>query len=90
VAPQALYMMNSEFVAARTRSLAEQLLADSALDDTGRVRRAYYRALGKPPDEGEIRAALDYIAHFPQGPGPAAWSSFCRTLAASNDFLYVY
>ena len=90
VAPQALYMMNSEFVAARTRALSEQLLGDPALDDAGRVRRSYYRAIGRPPDDGEIRGALDYIAHFPQGPRLEAWSSFCRTLAASNDFLYVH
>ena len=45
VAPQALYMMNSDFVAKQARSLASQLLGDGALDDAGRIRGAYYRVL---------------------------------------------
>jgi hypothetical protein len=95
VAPQALYMMNSEFVAKQAGSLARQLLEDSSLDDAGRIRRAYYRAQSRPPETGEIHAALEYIRHFPgvsaDQPGRLmAWTSFCRTLVASNDFLYVH
>src|SRR5262249_12305937 len=95
VAPQALYMMNSEFVASRSRSLAEQLLNDSALDDAGRVRRAYYRTLSRPPGTEEIRPSLDSVTGFPGKQDVregrlAAWTSFIRTLVASNDFLYVH
>ncbi len=95
VAPQALYMMNSEFVASQVRALAGQLLDDGALDDAGRIRGAYYRALGRPAQEPEIQAALGYIHNFPGKPDDLqgrlpAWSSFCRTLIASNDFLYVH
>jgi hypothetical protein len=95
VAPQALYMMNSEFVARQTGSLARLLLGDSSLDDSGRIRRAYYRAQSRPPQAAEVLAALEYIRHFPgksdneQG-RLLAWTSFCRTLVASNDFLYVH
>jgi hypothetical protein len=95
VAPQALYMMNSEFVAAQARSLARQLLGDAALDDAGRVRRAYYRAQSRPPQAAEVGSALEYIRHFPgksdnEEGRLLAWTSFCRTLVASNDFLYVH
>ena len=43
----------------------------------------------------EIQSALRYIQGFPGRPdGQAgrllAWGSFCRTLVASNDFLYVH
>ena len=48
VAPQALYMMNGEFVAARARSLAEQLLADTALEDDGRVAPGILSCPGRP------------------------------------------
>jgi Protein of unknown function (DUF1549)/Protein of unknown function (DUF1553)/Planctomycete cytochrome C len=96
VAPQALYMMNSEFVARQAGSLAKELLSDVALDDAGRIRQAYYRAQSRPPQEEEVRSALEYIRHFPgkhntpeQG-RMLAWTSFCRTLVASNDFLYVH
>ena len=48
-------MMNSEFVARQARSLASQLLGDGVLDDAGRIRGAYYRVLGRPAQETEIR-----------------------------------
>jgi hypothetical protein len=96
VAPQALYMMNSEFVARQAGSLAKQLLSDAALDDAGRIRQAYYRAQSRPPRDEEVRSALEYIRHFPgkrdipEQDRLLAWTSFCRTLVASNDFLYVH
>ena len=94
VAPQALYMMNSEFVAKQARSMAGQLLEDGALDDTGRIRCAYYRVLGRPAQESEVRRALEYVRLFPgksddQAGRLLAWTSFCRALVASNDFLYI-
>jgi hypothetical protein len=93
VAPQALYMMNSDFVAQQAQSLANQLLANGVLDDAGRIGSAYYRVLGRPAQDGEIKAALEYIRLFPGVEGEAgwllAWTSFCRALVASNDFLYI-
>ena len=94
VAPQALYMMNSDFVAKQAHSLAGQLLGDAALDDAGRIRGAYYRVLGRPAREKEVAGALEYIRLFPGRPDGEdgrllAWTSFCRALVASNDFLYI-
>jgi uncharacterized protein DUF1553 len=94
VAPQALYMMNSDFVAKQAGSLAGQLLGDGVLDDAGRIGDAYFRILGRPPRETEIKRALDYIRLFPgkqdpQGGRLLAWTSFCRALIASNEFLYI-
>ncbi len=96
VAPQALYMMNSEFVARQASSLAKLLLSDDALDDARRIRKAYYRAQSRPPRDEEVRSALEYVRHFPGARDTSeegrmlAWTSFCRTLVASNDFLYVH
>jgi mono/diheme cytochrome c family protein len=95
VAPQALYMMNGEFVARQVGALAGQLLDDTSLDDAGRIRRAYARSIGRLPEDREIQSALRYIQGFPGRPDDQAgrrlaWTSFCRTLVASNDFLYVH
>jgi hypothetical protein len=94
VAPQALFMMNSKFVAERSRSLAQSLL-QSALGDDGRVSRAWYRVLGREPAADETAASLEYVRGFPAKSGDAdsrllAWTSLCRTLIASNDFIYVH
>ena len=94
VAPQALYMMNSDFVAQQAQSLANQLLGNGVLDDAARIGGAYYRVLGRPAQEEEIKAALEYVRLFPgvsegQAGRLLAWTSFCRALVASNDFLYI-
>lgn len=91
VAPQALYMMNSGYVSERAKALAQHLLRDTALTDEGRIERAYYRVVNRPPDPDETRQAVDYVSRFPaRGDGVLAWSSFCRSLIASNDFLYIH
>ena len=93
VAPQALFMMNSEFVASRAGNLAEQLLADPAWTETERARRAYMAVLTREPDAGEIDTALSYVgnytARFDGSTSQEAWQSYCRILLASNDFIYV-
>jgi hypothetical protein len=97
VAPQALFMMNSNFVSERAASLAKRLLEDFGSDDARRVERAYLLTLGRRPSEtegNELKEALQYINKFQQmvsGPEARlkAWQSFCRILIASNDFAYV-
>ncbi|HEU0119823.1 MAG TPA: PSD1 and planctomycete cytochrome C domain-containing protein [Bryobacteraceae bacterium] len=94
VAPQALYMMNSQFVADRTRGLAGQLLRTEAGDEQ-RIARAWITVLGHAPDAAAVRDGLQYIASFPAKTANdegrlQAWSSFCRSLVASNDFIYIY
>ena len=89
VAPQALYMMNSEFVAARAAALAGSLLADESLDDRGRLARAYLLTLNRPAGDDWLGLAADYLAGYPADDPEQAWTSLCRTLIASNDFLYV-
>ena len=93
VAPQALFMMNSKFVTERSQALAKVLLR-SETDDGGRVKRAWRTVLGREASAGEVAESLRYMAGFPRLPANdegrlAAWASLCRTLIASNDFIYV-
>jgi hypothetical protein len=94
VAPQALFMMNSKFVAERARSLAKLLLQSDTVDDA-RVSRAWYKVLGREPSKDELEDSLGYLERFPAKSSDdagrlLAWSSLCRTLIASNDFLYLH
>ncbi|MBL8173358.1 MAG: DUF1553 domain-containing protein, partial [Bryobacterales bacterium] len=91
VAPQALFMMNSEFVAERAKTIAAALLADNSLSDGARVERAYRRILNKPPPGQLVQDAVSYIEAFPKAKNrEQAWTSLIRTMIASNDFLYVH
>jgi hypothetical protein len=91
VAPQALFMMNSEFVEARAKEVAAKLLADASLDDATRVQRAYERILNKPAPAELVNDAIRYVKAFPNARSKEqAWTSLIRTMISSNDFLYVH
>jgi hypothetical protein len=94
VAPQALFMMNSKFVAERSGFLAKLLLKNETSDEQ-RVHRAWYKVLGRQPSGEETGASLEYIRRFPVKASDdearlLAWTSLCRTLIASNDFIYIH
>ena len=99
VAPQALFMMNGTVVLRHTHTMAEQLLKRTDLDDSGRIRDAYERALARPPSAKEIDSALSFIAQVDRAmesrkTDPAerrtfAWQSFCKALLSSNEFIYL-
>jgi hypothetical protein len=90
IAPQALFMMNSQFAGERAATIAASLLADGALDDAARARTAYRRILNRMAPGAFVEDALRYVRGFPGGERDAAWMSLVRTLIASNEFLYVH
>ena len=99
VAPQALFMMNSPFVAEQAQRLAAQLLAPTEASDASRVTRAYAIAFGRNPTEAESARALAFLARydevalaqFPEAPArhQAAWRSLVRSLFSANEFIFV-
>ena len=98
VAPQALFMMNGSVVLKHSHTMAEMLLKLDT-DDQERIRLAYERALSRPPSGKEIDQALTFINHIEKTiagrePDPAkrhvnAWQSFCKSLLAANEFIYL-
>ncbi|WP_439631898.1 PSD1 and planctomycete cytochrome C domain-containing protein [Gemmata sp.] len=98
VAPQALYLLNSPFVAAQAKAFAARLLKAEPTDDEARVALAYRLALGRPPVSAEVRDALDFVKAFEAGltaenDAPTrkarAWAALGRAVFASNEFVYV-
>ena len=98
VAPQALFMMNSQLVSQQTRAMADRLL-EQKFDDRQRIDRAYRRALGRRPTKTEINRALEFLGRAEQALASTgiesgerrrqAWRSLCRTIVACNEFVYV-
>ncbi len=93
VAPQALFLMNSKFVADQADAVAKNLLADPALDPKQKVESLYFRVLNRAPASAEVDNALSYTAafrqRFPKTADSDAWQSITRILLASNEFIYV-
>ena len=93
VAPQALFMMNSGFVAKRARNLASELLDETDWSDSDRMRHAFVRTLTRVPSSEEVDQGLTYLSQvrqeFDEASALDAWESFCRILLASNAYIYV-
>ena len=83
VAPQALYLLNSDFAHLAAERVADRL---SGLNPN-RVGEAYRRVLARPPTAAEVDRAVGYVrAHSSERDG---WTSLCKMLLASNEFHYV-
>ena len=94
VAPQALFMMNSDFVATRARNLARTLLDDGSTGNAQRLERAYLITLNRRAESYEIESGLAYLDRLGREPAASmedldAWQSLCRVLMASNEFIYL-
>lgn len=101
VSPQALALLNDQFVRNRSLDFADRLLADAKNDNEQLVRRAFELALGRSPRESEQTASLAFITaqehHRSERNGNAdktqihrlAVADFCQTMFSLNEFLYV-
>ncbi|HQR33227.1 MAG TPA: PSD1 and planctomycete cytochrome C domain-containing protein [Blastocatellia bacterium] len=94
VSTQALFWLNSEFLAEQSGTLVKALLADGSLTEAKRIESLYMRVLNRNAEKDEIEQALKYISAFKQkasgeNADHKAWQSFCHVLMASNDFLYI-
>jgi len=87
---QQLFVLNSEFMARQAAALVERLKSEGT-DDAERVRRAYQLLFGRPATDGQIRAALEFLATG--GSDPAAregfWRQYAQVLLGSNELMFV-
>lgn len=99
VAPQALFLMNSQWTMKVCDHLAESLLSEAGLDGPARVRRLYQRAYGRDASEAETVKGLALVAEIERALGSRepqperrrllAWSSLCQVIFSANEFIYV-
>jgi hypothetical protein len=94
---QTLYLMNSPFIKDEASHLADRLLADRSLDDSGRVSRLILDALNRPATERDQQQARKFISEFQAGlqeghDSPNAvhdsWARFCHAVLVSSEMLY--
>ena len=97
VAPQALLMLNSDFVMQAASDLADRLLSEST-DDEQRISRLYTIAFSREPTAIERQADQNFLAKVLQT-HPAedelrkrqqkAWTALCHVALAANEFIYI-
>ena len=97
VAPQALFMLNSDLVSQGCDALAERLLASPG-DTAQKLERLYLAAYARPATTGEIARLQELLARFMQAGDPnkdeaqrsrQAWSWLAQVVLAANEFVYL-
>ena len=83
VAPQALYMMNSELVHQAANRIAGTRPNSS---DAGVINHFYRKLLNRQATPNEHRQATLFLESYAEDD---AWSAFVRVILASNEFLYL-
>ncbi len=99
VATQALFLMNSDWVAQLCEHWAGTIMKDAKLDDAGRVGQIYRQAYAREPTAAEIDRAGSLVrsvelALARREPNAErrrlqAWASLCQTIVSANEFVYV-
>jgi hypothetical protein len=98
VAPQALFMMNSELVGQASENLASELLKRPE-GNGARIQRLYTRAYGRnatAEDVDRARALINTCELLLRDKEPdeakrrvQAWACLCQVIVAANEFIYV-
>jgi hypothetical protein len=105
VAPQALALLNNDFVHAQSAALAQRVAEDAGPGDDERIDAAWKLALGRTPLETERAAARRHLVAQAErwaianeestgdtprpDPRQLALESLCHVLLNTNEFLYV-
>jgi len=88
-APQALFLLNHEFVIARAERLAARLLREVPDDDVARIQRAYRLLFGRRAAAEEIAVARAVLTDTGQPDKKSAWTDLAHVLFCSNEFVYL-
>jgi hypothetical protein len=83
IAPQALLLMNNNFVITQAKFFAERLRKDAGADVGAQVDKAFAWALGRAPAPVEKASSIEYIKG-----NPARLAEFCQAMFNLNEFAY--
>jgi hypothetical protein len=102
IAPQALFLMNSELVGELTTAMAERLMSLESTQQA-RLERLFVEAYGRPPTADELQRAGEFLTQFEMlvstpngrtaeqadGVVAQAWQALCQSVVSSSEFVYI-
>ena len=97
VAPQALAILNDNFVRSRAEEFALRLIKETGSNDKTLVERAFELALCRQPSDVESAAARDFVREqtvsrekrSQKDARAGAIADFCQSIFGLNEFIYV-
>ena len=96
-APQALMLLNDDFVQAQAAALAARITREGGEREEQKITRAFQLVLQRPPKKAELKASFNLLSDQRQRavaegrpePERVALNSFCRGLLNVNEMIYV-
>jgi len=90
VAPQALLLLNHDFVKVQASHLAKRLLGEVPVDDMARIHRAYRLLFARAADADEVEIGRRLLEQSGKSAtSEEAWRDFAHVLLCTNEFIYV-
>lgn len=97
VSPQALALLNNQFVLEQAGFLAERITREAGTEAPAQINRAFQLTLNRAPNEKELAWSLEFLKTQAAGhterktenPDAAALRDFCHALVNLNEFLYI-
>jgi hypothetical protein len=89
VAPQALLMLNHDYVLAQANHLAARLAHEEPCNETARIERAYLLLFSRPARPDEIEICRDLLTRAGSKGSAAAWADLAHVLLCSNEFVFL-
>jgi mono/diheme cytochrome c family protein len=83
IAPQALLLMNNNFVLVQSKKFAERLRAEAGTDTTKQIDLAFLLAVGRPPSQSERTSSVAFLNGRPE-----RLAEFCQAMFNLNEFAY--
>ena len=84
VPPQALFMMNHNFVAECARRLASRVDSETSTSVDARIRLLYQYAFGRETTDKELELGKQFIEMSPKD-----WQSYAHAMLMTNEFVFV-
>ncbi|MCA9041828.1 MAG: DUF1553 domain-containing protein, partial [Planctomycetaceae bacterium] len=99
LAPQSLFLMNSDFMDQQTEAMANRLLKEAPDAPEDRIERAYELVFGRKPELQEMENSLAFLYRYEEQVVTAipeqerrqlqVWKGLCRVLLSSNEFIFI-
>ncbi len=89
VAPQALLLLNHDFVQTQARFLAERVARESTGDAAARIQHVYQLLFARPATDRELEIARQLVDGAASADQDAAWVDLAHVLLCSNEFMFI-